>query len=194
MTDSNEKISVNKIIDVILEWLEVIIMSAFAVILVFTFILRIVVVEGNSMLSTLYNDDKLLITNLFYTPDNGDIVVLNSDALNKTIVKRVIATENQTVLIDYNNRTVSVDGKVLDEYDYIKEFMTENKDDYNMEYYNEQTQIYEYTVPENCVFVLGDNRNHSTDSRSFGCVSVDSILGKVFLRISSPYGDVGFVE
>lgn len=186
----NEK---NRLTDQILDWLEVVVGSIFAVVLVFTFLFRIVVVDGNSMNCTLYNSDIILLTHIMYEPKNGDIVVLNSEYLNEIIVKRVIATQGQTVEIDYENNTVSVDGKVLSEYDYIKEKIMFDSEKYNSEFYDEKTKTYKYTVPENSIFVMGDNRNHSTDSRTFGCVDVNTVVGKVFFRLASPYGSIGLI-
>jgi len=157
-----------------LDWVETIIFSFFIVILIFTFLLRIAYVDGNSMLPTLKNEDKLIVTHLFYTPKVGDIVIVNSEGLGKRIVKRVIATEGQTVDIDFATGTVTVDGKVLEEA-YIN----------NLTQRDEGGHQYPVTVPDGCIFVLGDNRMDSTDSRSsiVGFVPVEDVLGKVFLRI-----------
>ena len=128
------------------------------------------------MLPTLVDKDRLIVSYLFYTPKNGDIVIVNNDnpALEKVIVKRVIATEGQTVDIDFDNGEVKVDGKVLQE-DYIN----------NLTLLDEGGHSYPVTVPENCVFVMGDNRQNSLDSRDsrVGFVPEDEILGKVSLRI-----------
>lgn len=185
------KISI--VVDKILDWLEVVVASIFAVIFVFTFLFRIVIVDGNSMNCTLYNNDIILLSHIMYEPNIGDIVVLNSDYLNETIVKRIIATQGQTVEIDYENNTVSVDGITLSEYDYIKEKIMFDNEKFDRNFYDETTKTYKYTVPENCIFVMGDNRNHSTDSRTFGCVNVETVLGKVFFRLSSPYGNFGII-
>ena len=195
MADCRNKNTVNSFVDNLFEWLEVIILSVFSVIFVFSFILRVVEVEGNSMMATLFNDDTLLVTHIFYKPENNDIVVLESDYLNKTVVKRVVAVENQTVTIDYENNTVKVDGTVIDESGYIKEkIMSDDKGKFSQDFFNEETGVYEYKVPEGCIFVMGDNRNNSTDSRTFGFVSADDVVGKVFFRVSSPYGDLGFID
>lgn len=195
MADCRNKNTVNSFVDNLFEWLEVIILSVFSVIFVFSFILRVVEVEGNSMMATLFNDDTLLVTHIFYKPENNDIVVLESDYLNKTVVKRVVAVENQTVTIDYENNTVKVDGNVIDESGYIKEkIMSDDKGKFSQDFFNEETGVYEYKVPEGCIFVMGDNRNNSTDSRTFGFVSADDVVGKVFFRVSSPYGDLGFID
>lgn len=170
-------------LDSILDWLEVIVISVFAVVLLFSFVIRLFSVKGPSMNSTLYDSDKLLVTNVMYTPKQGDVVVLYSDVLEEMIVKRVIATEGQTVTIDYENNQVSVDGTDLNE-DYTYDFMTDTGL-FDMNYYDESSGKYVYNVPEDCVFVMGDNRNRSTDSRSIGFISNDDIVGKVFLRFST---------
>ncbi len=158
------------------EWVETLVIAFFAVILFFTFVFRLAAVNGESMLPTLVDKDRLIVSYLFYTPKNGDIVIVNNDnpALEKVIVKRVIATEGQTVDIDFDNGEVKVDGKVLQE-DYIN----------NLTLLDEGGHSYPVTVPENCVFVMGDNRMNSLDSRDsrVGFVPEDEILGKVSLRI-----------
>lgn len=158
----------------LMEWLESVAISIFIVILVFTFVFRIVIVDGGSMIPTLQDGQRLIISHLFYSPEQGDIVVVNSTGLNKTIIKRVIATEGQTVDIDYEKHTVTVDGKVLDE-PYINEPTLRN----------DGGNTYPMVVPENTIFVMGDNRNNSTDSRSpmVGCISIDDVLGKAVFRI-----------
>lgn len=194
MSEFNDETNNNTVLNSVLDWIETIVMYIFVVILIFSFVLRIVVVEGKSMMVTLYNSDLLVVTNILYEPENNDIIVLNSDVLDKTVVKRVIAVEGQTVEIDYNNNYVAVDGEKLTE-NYIKEsVMYDDKLEFDQKYFDVNSQKYIYKVPENCVFVLGDNRNHSSDSRYFGCVDVDDILGKVILRIMSSYGDLGFVK
>lgn len=158
----------------ILEWLESIAISIFIVILVFTFVFRIVIVDGSSMFPTLEDGQRLVISHLFYTPKQGDIVVVNSKGLNKTIIKRVIATEGQTVDINFDKHTVTVDGKTLDE-PYINEPTIRNDGGNN----------YPLVVPKNTIFVMGDNRNNSTDSRNslVGFIPIDDVLGKAVFRI-----------
>ncbi len=158
----------------ILEWLESIAISIFIVILVFTFVFRIVIVDGSSMFPTLEDGQRLVISHLFYTPKQGDIVVVNSKGLNKTIIKRVIATEGQTVDINFDKHTVTVDGKTLDE-PYINEPTIRN----------DGGNTYPLVVPENTIFVMGDNRNNSTDSRNslVGFIPIDDVLGKAVFRI-----------
>ena len=151
-----------------------------AITLVFVFLVRLVGVNGESMLPTLYHGDYLTLQSNVIMGDleYGDIVVARKLEFRdgEPIVKRVIATEGQTVRIDYDNNGelyVSVDGVVLDE-PYINE---------------EMLPIYEVpmevTVEKDCIFVMGDNRNHSSDSRveSIGQIKLDQVLGKVLCII-----------
>lgn len=149
-----------------------------AILLVFLIFFRVIVVSGDSMYSTLVDGDYLLLlSNLFYQdPQPGDIVVISKESYDhgKPIVKRVIATEGQTVDIDFENGTVFVDGAVLDEA-YINNLTTDNRG----------TQ-FPLTVDVNCIFVLGDNRSVSLDSRSphIGQIDEREVLGKaIFLMI-----------
>lgn len=145
-------------------------------VLMFTFVARIIVVSGESMENTLYNGDLLFVWSLGYTPKQGDVVVLTQESYQEdSIVKRVIATEGQTVDIDYYSGRVYVDGAALKE-DYIREQML-------LPSYGEG--LNHVTVPEGCVFVMGDNRNHSADSRfpAIGIVDVRCIIGHGILVI-----------
>ena len=143
-------------------------MAAF--VMVFTFAARIIVVSGPSMENTLLNGDLMLVWSLGYTPRQGDIVVLTQESYQEdSIVKRVIAIEGQTVDIDYNHGTVYVDGQALEE-DYTKEQML-------LPTYGEG--LNHVTVPEGCIFVMGDNRNQSADSRypDIGIVDTRCVIG-----------------
>ena len=144
------------------------------VMVVFVLLFRIVVVSGSSMYSTLWNGDWLLVTgSAFYRePQVGDIIVASKDSFNsgEPIIKRVIATENQTVDIDFERGVVIVDGVELHEsYTYTPTNV-------------EEGVIFPITIAENCVFVMGDNRNGSKDSRhpEIGLVDKREVLGKVF--------------
>ena len=95
MSEFNDEVNNNTVLDSVLDWVETIVMYIFIVILIFSFLLRLVVVEGKSMMVTLYDSDLLVVTNILYEPENNDVIVLNSDELNKTVVKRVIAVEGQ---------------------------------------------------------------------------------------------------
>lgn len=147
----------------------VVMMTAF--VLLFTFVARIIVVSGPSMLDTLHNGDLILVWSLGYAPKQGDIVVLTQESYQEdSIVKRVIAVAGQTVDIDYGTDTVYVDGQALRE-DYTKEEM-------RVPSYGEG--LNHVTVPEGCIFVMGDNRNHSADSRfpGIGIVDTRCVIGK----------------
>ena len=162
-------------------------MALVTIILVFTFVGRITPVVGESMLPTLHEGDVMLIRDIGYTdPQPGDIVVLTKefDAARGPIVKRIIAVEGQTVDIDYDAGTVAVDGQVLDE-PYIHEAML-------CPTYENQTHI---EVPEGSIFVMGDNRNASTDSRDsrLGMVDERYILGHV-QSVVFPISDFGTVK
>ena len=146
------------------------------IMVLFLLVFRVIVVSGSSMYSTLIDGDYLLlISNLFYQePEYGDIIVASKDSFDDgaPIIKRVIATEGQTVDIDFVEGIVYVDGEPLQEdYTYTPTNMEEGME-------------FPLTVDENCVFAMGDNRNRSRDSRSpdIGQIDKREILGKaVFL-------------
>ena len=147
-----------------------------ALILVFTFVVRIIVVSGSSMENTLQNGDSMLVWCLGYEPKQGDVVVLTQRSYqNDSLVKRVIATAGQRVDIDYETSTVYVDGVALQE-DYIKEAM---------EIPNYGEGLNHVTVPEGCIFVMGDNRNDSADSRypSIGIIDTRSVIGRAVMVV-----------
>ena len=153
------------------EWLEALISSLIVVVLLFTLLFRIVNVSGPSMLPTLQSNDRVLLTSYFYQPKQGDVVVITHTAkLQEPIIKRVIALENQTVDIDFETGTVYVDGQALDESAYIENGITTQPSDYT----------YPLTVPPGHLFVLGDNRAVSNDSRSSAVGMIDEryVLGK----------------
>lgn len=182
------------LLDEILDWCDSFIFSLFIIILIFMFVFRLVLVDGRSMFDTLDHQDRIIIAHIFSGPKQGDIVVLNSDALGKTIIKRVIGTEGQVVEINYEEDTVCVDGKKLDE-SYLSGSALDMRilSGFDQSYYDATTGIFRYIVPEGQVFVMGDNRNDSTDSRAIGCVPVDCILGKAVLRVY-PFKSIGFVK
>ncbi len=184
----------NTVVDDLLDWCDSFAFSLFIIILIFMFVIRIVVVEGRSMMPTLRDGDRVLILHMFSDPKQGDVIVMNSDALGKTIIKRVIATEGQEVEIDYSTDEVLVDGEKIDE-SYLSGASLDMHvlNIFTSQNYDENSRTYKYTVPDDCVFVLGDNRNNSTDSRAIGCVPVDCILGRVFVRIF-PFSKFGAFE
>lgn len=175
----------NKITAACFEWLQAVMSAMIVVIILFTFVFRIVNVNGESMQNTLFTNDKVIVTSLFYKPQNGDIVVISHGAVyNKPLIKRVIATEGQKLKIDFETGSVYVNDALVDE-PYIKGFTKMN--DINM-------KIPE-VIPEGYVFVMGDNRSNSKDSRNtdVGLIKVDDILGKAqfvvfpFNRMGSLY-------
>ena len=157
------------------EWVQALVCSVLTVVMLFTFAVRLIGVDGHSMVPTLQHTDRLVVLSPILCHDNkaGDIVVLRKDTfLEEPIVKRVIATEGQTVDIDFVSGAVYVDGELLEE-DYINEPT-----------YVEEGTEFPLTVPEGSIFVMGDNRNHSSDSRSSDLGTVDTryVIGKaVFL-------------
>lgn len=167
------------------EWVQALVCSVLAVVVVFTFAVRLIGVDGHSMLPSLQDGDRLLVLNAMlcggYEP--GDIVVLRKESFLPTpIVKRVIATEGQVVDIDFGSGVVYVDGQRLHE-DYVNEptFTPEGME-------------FPLTVPEGSVFVMGDNRNNSTDSRSdrLGTIDQRYIIGRaVFLAVPGPDAGTG---
>lgn len=157
------------------EWVQALVGSVLLVVLVFAFVVRLIGVDGSSMEPTLKHGDRLLVLNSLWYDDYqyGDIVVLRKETfMEDPIVKRIIATSGQTVDIDFDEGVVYVDGVELEE-DYINDYT-----------YLEEGTEFPLTVPNGSVFVLGDNRNHSSDSRDSRLGTVDSryVIGKaVFL-------------
>ncbi|MDR0862945.1 MAG: signal peptidase I [Oscillospiraceae bacterium] len=154
------------------DWIQCIVGTILFVVLAFMFIGRQIGVVGDSMLQTLHQEDKLIISNFLYTPDNGDVVIIKTEEFGDTpIVKRVIAVGGQTIDINFDTHEVTVNGKVLYE-PYINE-PTRNRENF----------AGPVTVPEGYVFCMGDNRNYSTDSRDdrVGLIDTRDILGKVYM-------------
>ena len=186
------KTPVKSLINDLLDIVETVIVSVFVVVLVFAFILRPVTVDGSSMNPALYNEDRVLMVELFYHPQRGDVVIVDgakahlfSDAeqtrvvekngIGITLIKRVIAVAGDQLDLDFTSGTVTLNGVVQQE-DYINMLTTRNDGAFT----------YPLTVPEGYVFVMGDNRNASTDSRStlLGLVPEEAVIGHAVYRFS----------
>ena len=163
------------------EWVQSLVGSVLVVVAIFTFVIRMMGVDGHSMLNTLQHGDRLLVVNsmLYHDYKYGDIVILRKNGVSDDdpIVKRVIAVEGQTVDIDFTEGIVYVDGEALEE-DYIREPT-----------YTAEGTEFPLTVPEGSIFVMGDNRNGSSDSRDYRLGTVDTryVIGKAaFLIFPGP--------
>ena len=153
-------------------WLRDILPAVILSYLLFGILFRLVIVSGDSMWPTLENGSLVIVQHAFYEPERGDIVICNPESYGRTIIKRIIGIGGDTIEIDYESGAVNVNCETLDE-PYIAEKMEKNGD-----------AVFQVTVEEGCVFVLGDNRNHSIDSRSpeVGQVPADKIIGKYLCR------------
>ena len=167
-----------------LEWMDALVLSILVLALLFTFVVRPVRVDGSSMLPNFVDGERVLAWQLGYAPAHGEVVVVDAYTPHgKTLIKRVIGVEGDTIDIDFQNGIVYRNGEALVE-----------------PYTTEPTYLYEsvdfpVTVPEGCIFVLGDNRNNSKDSRDadIGFVDVRDVLGKVVFRLS-PLNRIGVIS
>ncbi len=176
----------------LIEWLDVLCLAVIAVVIIFSFIFRIATIDGNSMLNTLHNGDRVVISNFNYTPKQGDIVVVSRNAENSPqsadtsdapIIKRVIAVAGQTVDIDFEKGIVYIDG--LEQVEPYLGSPTVTSGDVK----------FPITVPEGHIFILGDNRCDSLDSRfsqigTNGVVDSRYVLGKAIYRFF-PFNKMG---
>lgn len=169
-----------------MEWLDTLVSAIIIVVLLFTFFFRMVGISGSSMEDTLQDGDRVIISTAFYTPRQGDVIVVSRDYIKdengespEPIIKRIIATEGQEVFLDYENNCVYVDGELLDE-PYVKGFLSKSSNPIQNP----------HVVEEGHVFVLGDHRTVSHDSRAaeVGDIDCHYILGKAVLRIY-PFSD-----
>ncbi len=177
------------------DYFELFIISACAVLLLFSFVTRLCRVDGPSMLNSLHDGEMLLVSDVLYNPERGDIVVFHqTGTLNEPVVKRVIATEGEWIgILKKSDDTLTVT---------IYDKNRENPRVLEEPYANYQVGVgpYSYTgepiqVPEGCIFVMGDNRGNSLDSRSqtIGFVDTRRVLGKVVCRIT-PFDKFGSVD
>ena len=169
----------------VFDWIRCIVFAIAIVVVCLTFVFRLVDVDGTSMNDTLETNDKVVVTNLFYQPNNNDIVVISHGAeYKKPIIKRVIAKEGQTLKLDKENDRIIVDGIVIDE-PYIKG--TTFSGNYGN---NEIPDV----IPEGKIFVMGDNRQVSLDSRSteIGLIDVKDVIGKAQI-VAFPFNHFGYL-
>ncbi len=167
------------------DWIRCILFAISIVIVCLIFLFRLVDVEGSSMDTTLETNDKVIVTNLFYTPHNNDIVVISHGAsYDKPIIKRVIATAGQTLKLDYEHDRIIVDGAVIPE-PYV------NGSTFGGVYADYEIPE---VIPEGKIFVMGDNRKVSLDSRKekIGLIDVDSVIGKAQF-VLLPFDNFGYL-
>ena len=169
-------------------WLQALTFALVIIMIVFTFFARIIGVDGHSMEPTLQDRDMLLLQCAGYEPRQGDVVVLHKSfsTTGEPIVKRVIAVGGQSVHIDYDSSTVYVDGEPVDD-SYLGEPMVQPG--------SSTMQGTDWDIPEGSVFVMGDNRNNSSDSReeSLGPVENQYVLGRA-LVVLFPFSHFGSIH
>ena len=184
----------SKLVDDILEIVESTLLTVFVIVMIFTYLLHPVVVDGSSMNDTLFDGNRIFMTTVYTGPHYGDILVIDNNksylldennniverdisnsSLKECLIKRVVAEPGQTLMIDPDNEQVIIDGKVLDE-PYIKDTVIDSGDAFD----------FPITIPEGYYFVMGDNRRASSDSRvgDVGLIKKDQIYGKAVLRYS----------
>lgn len=166
------------------EWSETIVQSFVIVVVLLTFVFRGFTVDGESMMNTLLDGDKVAVMRWKYVPKSGDVVVIKrGEKFEKPLIKRVIATEGQTLKINFSDGSVVVDGKKLNE-TYIKEPMWTRGD-----------AVIPSVIPKGKCFVMGDNRNNSADSRynMVGLVPNENIVGKA-QYVFFPFNRIKVIE
>ena len=172
-----------------IDYIEMFVFAVGFVVLLFSFCFRLCTVDGDSMNNTLFHGEKVVISDIFYSPEREDIIVFHdTNTLNEPVIKRVIATAGETVNISYghNTMTVTVTDTSGNTFELNEDYII-----YTYPTYLPNT----YTVPEGMVFVMGDNRSNSKDSRNpdIGFVDEREILGRVLFRIT-PFSKLGTVK
>lgn len=195
-------------IDNIFDFVELFVFTLAAVFIITSFFFRYSIVDGGSMDKTLAHNEKLILRSFLYKPENGDVVVVQdkSTELKQPIVKRIIATEGQTVR--FYSDSVYVDGEELDEpYVYTADFYSPFSSEYAYDTVpseallsvvtdsgvDDKGRYYEITVPDDHIFVMGDHRNVSKDSRTIGTIHEDAVIGKAVLRFY-PFDKFGTID
>ncbi len=177
-----------------MEWIKSIVFAIVIAFLLKNFVLTLAKVQGESMEPTLQNNDRMYVNRLMYTPEKGDVIIFKpaSDP-KRPYIKRVIATEGDTVYIDFENGDVYVNDELIDE-PYIYE-PTHLIGSYinNVAEHGEYSRENPIVIEKDKIFVMGDNRNHSKDSREIGQVPVSEIIGHAVYRFW-PLDNLGSVD
>ena len=161
----------NEIVNTVFDWMSSLFTALVCVLVLMTFCFRIIDVDGTSMEPTLIDTDKVVITDLFYTPADGDVIVIShGEEYSKPLVKRVIAVAGQELKIDFENNAVYVDGEKLSE-PYIQGVTIQG---------DKPVEEINGVIPEGKIFVMGDNRTVSLDSRyrSVDLIDESAVIGK----------------
>ncbi len=176
----------------LMDWFDTVVGSVLAIIVIFTFFTRLSAVDGSSMLPTLHDGERMLVTDFFYTPQHNDVVVLwaenlyneNTGSMGEAIVKRIIGLPGDIIEINFREGIVYRNGEALP-LEIKDDILYEDGHAINDVTLSRIDMNGPVTVPEGCIFVMGDNRNGSSDSRDnrIGLVDMHNIVGRVYLRI-----------